>query len=158
MKKLLLTVGCLVAGVTMAQTIRPAQLAPSTYADTATIPASARGAFHLPHGADRTIGGWLARFEESQIKTVRTGWGILDVASPHNPGEIPRFAQFTFLQEDVSFSITGSDDQGLSAIIRFICLGIICNAATMIKTKGANDILGRKVERDREVHPDSPAL
>ena len=48
MKKLLLTVGCLVAGVTMARTIRPAQLAPSPYADTATIPASARGAFHLP--------------------------------------------------------------------------------------------------------------
>ena len=34
MKKLLLTVGCLVAGVTMARTIRPAQLAPSPYADT----------------------------------------------------------------------------------------------------------------------------
>lgn len=34
MKKLLLTVGCLVAGVTMARTIRPAQLAHSPYADT----------------------------------------------------------------------------------------------------------------------------
>ena len=34
MKKLLLTVGCLVAGATMARTIRPAQLAPSPYAAT----------------------------------------------------------------------------------------------------------------------------
>ena len=53
-------------------------------ADAVTILADARGAFHLPAGADWGVGGWVARFEESQIKTVRTG--SLDVAVEERDG------------------------------------------------------------------------
>ena len=58
----------------------------AAYYSTIAIPADARGAFHPPPAADGTVGGWLARFEESRSKSVRTG-EHLDVAAEERDGQ-----------------------------------------------------------------------
>ena len=69
MKKLLLTVGCLVAGVTMARTIRPAQLAPSPYADT-EVSTNVPCALNLPSLKEYRIGLGLVGTPSNNVEVA----------------------------------------------------------------------------------------
>ena len=80
MKKLLLTVGCLVAGVTMARTIRPAQLAPSPYADTevtTNVPCRIDAPSTKELRVEVAVQGTPSNNVESTIGTDRNGDGKL---------------------------------------------------------------------------------
>ena len=69
MKKLLLTVGCLVAGVTMARTIRPAQLAPSQFADT-EVSTNVPCALDLPSLKEYRIGLGLVGTPSNNVEVA----------------------------------------------------------------------------------------